>query len=75
MCVSSRIGLSSNLAFLTRKKRISKENKRWRMVVDYRMLNETTISDAYPLPNMTEILDAQNEELGIEIMIRKRKIF
>lgn len=30
---------------------------RWRMVIDYRGLNEKTISDAYPLPNITDILD------------------
>lgn len=39
------------------KKADSKGNKRWRMVIDYRMLNEKTIGDAYPLPNITEILD------------------
>jgi len=27
------------------------------MVIDYRSLNEKTIGDAYPLPNITEILD------------------
>jgi len=27
------------------------------MVIDYRTLNEKTIGDAYPLPNITEILD------------------
>lgn len=30
---------------------------RWRMVIDYRNLNEKTIGDAYPLPNITDILD------------------
>ncbi|KAL6417715.1 hypothetical protein ACFW04_012557 [Cataglyphis niger] len=39
------------------KKADSKGNKRWRMVIDYRALNEKTIGDAYPLPNITEILD------------------
>jgi len=32
-------------------------NKKWRMVVDFRKLNERTIGDAYPLPDITEILD------------------
>ena len=31
--------------------------KRWRMVIDYRQLNEKTIGDSYPLPNIAEILD------------------
>jgi len=39
------------------KKPDSLGNKRWRMVVDFRGLNEKTIGDAYPLPNITEILD------------------
>ena len=32
-------------------------NKRWCMVIDFRVLNEKTISDKYPLPQITEILD------------------
>ena len=32
-------------------------NKRWRMVIDFRQLNEKTIKDAYPLQNITHILD------------------
>lgn len=30
---------------------------KWRLVVDFRKLNEKTIGDAYPLPDITEILD------------------
>jgi hypothetical protein len=33
------------------------EEKRWRLVIDYRKLNEITVGDAYPLPDVTEILD------------------
>lgn len=39
------------------KKPDSKGNKRWRMMIDFRELNEKTVGDAYPLPNITEILD------------------
>ncbi|XP_025161027.1 uncharacterized protein LOC112589987 [Harpegnathos saltator] len=39
------------------KKADTQGNKRWRMVIDYRALNEKTVGDAYPLPNITEILD------------------
>lgn len=39
------------------KKPDSHGNKRWRMVIDYRLLNEKTIGDAYPLPNIIDILD------------------
>lgn len=39
------------------KKSDSSGKPKWRMVIDYRKLNEVTVSDAYPLPNITEILD------------------
>jgi hypothetical protein len=42
------------------KKPDNQGNKRWRLVVDFRKLNEITQSDAYPLPNISEIL----EQLG-----------
>ena len=32
-------------------------NKRWRLVIDFRVLNEKTVPSSYPLPNITEILD------------------
>lgn len=31
--------------------------QKWRLVVDYRKLNDKTIDDRYPLPNISEILD------------------
>ena len=31
--------------------------KRWRLLADFRRLNEKTIGDAHPLPDITEILD------------------
>ena len=39
------------------KKADSGGNPKWRMVIDYRNLNEKTVGDAYPIPNITEILD------------------
>ena len=30
---------------------------KWKMVVDFRKLNEKTVGDAHPLPDITEILD------------------
>lgn len=31
--------------------------RKWRIVVDYRKLNQKTIDDKFPLPNITDILD------------------
>ena len=31
---------------------------KWRMVLDFRKLNERTIGDSYPLPNINDILDS-----------------
>lgn len=39
------------------KKSDNQGNKRWRLVIDYRELNSKTIGDAYPLPNIADILD------------------
>lgn len=39
------------------KKADSKGRVKWRMVIDYRGLNEKTVSNAYPIPHITDILD------------------
>lgn len=39
------------------KKHDASGKTKWRLVIDYRKLNEKTIQDAYPLPNIDEILD------------------
>lgn len=39
------------------KKSSSDGQKKWRIVVDFRKLNDVTISDSYPLPLITDILD------------------
>lgn len=39
------------------KKSNSMGNKKWRMVIDYRRLNEKTLGDTYSLSNICDILD------------------
>jgi hypothetical protein len=39
------------------KKADASGEKKWRLVIDYRKVNERTVGDAYPLPDVTEILD------------------
>lgn len=39
------------------KKADNEGNRKWRVVVDFRTLNDKTIGDAHPLPNISEILD------------------
>lgn len=43
--------------FIIPKKSDKDGQKRWRMVIDYRRLNEVTVPDSYPLPHITDILD------------------
>jgi hypothetical protein len=47
---------NSPLLVVPKKGGVSGE-KKWRLVVDFRKLNERTVGDAYPLPDITEILD------------------
>lgn len=45
------------------KKRDASNIQKWRMVIDYRKLNEKTICDRYPIPNISEILDKLGKSL------------
>lgn len=38
-------------------KKGSKDQKRWRLVVDFRKINKKVVSDVFPLPRIEEILD------------------
>ncbi|KAH8284412.1 hypothetical protein KR018_002845, partial [Drosophila ironensis] len=40
------------------KKSDSTGEKKWRLVIDFRKLNEKTIADRYPIPNIADILDS-----------------
>jgi len=47
-----------NSPLLVVPKKVGPDGKRkWRLVVDFCKLNEKTIGEAYPLPDITEILD------------------
>lgn len=39
------------------KKKDASGKQKWRLVIDYRKVNEKTIDDRYPIPNITETLD------------------
>ena len=48
----------SSPILLVPKKSKEGSDKKWRLVVDYRKLNETVCDDKFPLPNINEILDS-----------------
>jgi len=39
------------------KKSDSSRQKKWRLVIDFRKLNDKTITDRYPIPNINDLLD------------------
>lgn len=47
----------SSPIWIVPKKADASGKKKWRIVVDYRKLNEKTVDDRYPIPNIDDILD------------------
>lgn len=47
----------SSPIWIVPKKTDSSGEAKWRLVVDYRKLNDKTIADRYPIPNISDILD------------------
>lgn len=47
----------SSPIWIVPKKLDASGRQKWRIVVDYRKINEKTIDDRYPLPNINDILD------------------
>lgn len=43
--------------WIVEKKLDASGKKKWRLVIDYRKLNDKTTPDRYPIPNVTDILD------------------
>lgn len=43
--------------WVVKKKSTTPGEQKWRFVIDYRNLNDVTIGDFFPLPNIDEILD------------------
>lgn len=47
----------SSPVWVVPKKLDASGKQKWRVVVDYRKLNEVTVGDKYPLPNISDLLD------------------
>lgn len=47
----------SSPIWIVPKKADASGQRKWRIVIDYRRLNDITIGDSYPIPNISEILD------------------
>lgn len=47
----------STPVWIVSKKADASDKRKWRMVIDYRKLNEKTVDDKYLLPNISDILD------------------
>ena len=47
----------SSPVWLVPKKKDAAGTQKWRLIVDFRKLNEKTIKDRYPMPVISEVLD------------------
>lgn len=47
----------SSPVWVVPKKLDASGKQKWRIVIDYRKLNEVTVDDKYPLPNISDLLD------------------
>lgn len=47
----------SSPIWIVPKKLDASGKQKWRLVIDYRKINEKTINDKYPIPNISDILD------------------
>lgn len=47
----------SSSVWVVPKKLDASGKQKWRVVIDYRKLNEVTVNDKYPLPNISDLLD------------------
>lgn len=45
------------MVWLVLKKLVASGEPKWRMVVDFRKLNEKTVKDKYPMPAINDVLD------------------
>lgn len=47
----------SSPVWIVPKKKDASGKQKWRLVIDFRKVNEKTITDKYPIPNINELLD------------------
>ena len=55
--IQNSISPWSSPVWVVPKKMDASGKQKWRVVIDYRKLNEITVNDKYPLPNISDLLD------------------